>query len=144
MQVTLAQSPSQIRDCFPVIHQLRPHLNEETFLAQATRQMQNHGYQLAYISQDGIVLAAAGYRIAEFLAWGKILYVDDLITLESEREKGCAGILMDWLADQARSLGCAQIHLDSGVQRFNAHRLYLKKRMDITGHHFARNILSRD
>jgi hypothetical protein len=27
--------------------------------------------------------------------------------------------------------------LDSGVQRFGAHRFYLRRRMDITSHHFA-------
>jgi hypothetical protein len=29
------------------------------------------------------------------------------------------------------------LHLDSGVQRFAAHRFYLARRMDITCHHFA-------
>jgi hypothetical protein len=27
--------------------------------------------------------------------------------------------------------------LDSGVQRFGAHRFYLRRRMNITSHHFA-------
>jgi len=38
---------------------------------------------------------------------------------------------------QARAEGCAQFQLDSGVQRFGAHRFYLMKRMDITAHHFG-------
>jgi len=30
-----------------------------------------------------------------------------------------------------------QLHLDSGVQRFSAHRFYLSKRMEISSHHFS-------
>jgi hypothetical protein len=33
--------------------------------------------------------------------------------------------------------GCGELHLDSGVQRFGAHRVYLKNGFDITSHHFA-------
>ena len=64
------------------------------------------------------------------------MYVDDLVTRESFRKRGCAGALMRWLIDEARRQGCDQLHLDSGVQRFDAHRLYLKSGMRIGGHHF--------
>jgi hypothetical protein len=29
------------------------------------------------------------------------------------------------------------LHLDSGVRRFDAHRFYLNKRMNISSHHFS-------
>ena len=32
------------------------------------------------------------------------------------------------------------IDLDSGVQRHDAHRFYLRERMAITSHHFAKNL----
>lgn len=47
--------------------------------------MKNHGYVLVYIVSHGNVVAAAGYRIAEFLAWGRAFYVDDLITVSAFR-----------------------------------------------------------
>jgi hypothetical protein len=45
-------------------------------------------------------------------------------------------MLFDWLVAQAREHGCARLELDSGVQRFRAHRFYLMKRMEISSHHF--------
>jgi hypothetical protein len=44
------------------------------------------------------------------------------------------------LLEEARSEGCGQIHLDSGVEldRAHAHRLYLNAGMVISAHHFAR------
>lgn len=34
--------------------------------------------------------------------------------------------------------GCEELHLDSGVQRFPAHRLYLKFGFDIGAHYFSK------
>ncbi|MFH1108367.1 MAG: GNAT family N-acetyltransferase [Planctomycetota bacterium] len=95
------------------------------------------GYRLAFLEDGGEAKAVAGFRFLEFLAWGRILYVDDLVTLARERSKGFGDRLFDWLVEQAVERGCDQLHLDSGVQRFGAHRFYLRKRMDITAHHFA-------
>ena len=36
--------------------------------------------------------------------------------------------------------GCLQLHLDSGIQRKEAHRFYEREGMTITGFHFAENI----
>jgi GNAT superfamily N-acetyltransferase len=138
MNIRTATTESEIRACYPAMHELRPHLSEEAFVSQVQRQMQNHGYVLVYIAAEGEVTAAAGYRIAEFLAWGKACYLDDLVTRESARKHGYGGMLLDWLMNKAEALGCRQFHLDSGVQRHDAHRLYLGHKMQITSHHFAK------
>jgi GNAT superfamily N-acetyltransferase len=134
--IRLAVEDAEIRDCYPVMAELRPHLAEEEFVARVRRQAAAHGYELAYLD-DGGVKAVAGFRVGEFLAWGKILYVDDLVSTSGERSKGYGGALFDWLVELARERGCGQFHLDSGVQRFDAHRFYLAKRMNIEAHHFG-------
>jgi hypothetical protein len=40
--------------------------------------------------------------------------------------KGYGGALFDWLVEHAREHDCDQFHLDSGVQRFRAHRFICK------------------
>ena len=134
--VQLAETDAEIHRCFPVIAELRPHLVEAQFVARVRRQQGESGFQLAFV-EDGGVKSVAGFRIAEFLAWGKILYVDDLISTSAERSKGHGKLLLDWLVARARAAGCAQFHLDSGVQRFEAHRFYLRERMIISAHHFS-------
>jgi GNAT superfamily N-acetyltransferase len=116
--------------------ELRPHLPAEQFVEQVLRQ-RREGYRLAFLQDAGEVKACGGYRITESLSWGRFMYVDDLVTASSDRSRGYGGELLDWLVAQARAEGCAQFHLDSGVQRFGAHRFYLAKRMDIIAHHFA-------
>ena len=133
----LAQSDAEILRCFPVMAELRPHLVEGEFVERVRRQQREGGYQLAFIEEERRVKTVAGFRVCEFLAWGKILYVDDLVTTSAGRSRGHGQRLFDWLVARAREAGCAELHLDSGVQRFAAHRFYLRHRMDITAHHFA-------
>lgn len=136
----LAQSDLEILRCFAVLTELRPHLVEGEFVERVRRQQREGGYQLAFLEEAGHVKAVAGFRIGEFLAWGRILYVDDLVTTSGGRSRGHGRWLFDWLVAHAREAGCAQLHLDSGVQRFAAHRFYLRHRMEITAHHFALNL----
>jgi GNAT superfamily N-acetyltransferase len=135
---TIAHATSQadILRCYPVMVQLRPHVEEKDFVARVKRQQQG-GYELVFLEDGGSVRSVAGFRIAECLAWGKILYVDDLLTAEQSRSRGYGEQLFRWLTELARDRGCDQLHLDSGVQRFGAHRFYLANRMDIIAHHFG-------
>ena len=135
-RVALAKEDHEIRNCYPVMAELRPHVQPDEFLLRVKRQVEIAGYKLAYVT-DGEVKAVAGFRISECLAWGKFLYVDDLVAKSEERSKGYGGILLDWLIEYAKEEGCDQFHLDSGVQRFAAHRFYLNKRMFIEAHHFG-------
>jgi len=135
--IQLAESDADRTRAFPVIVQLRPHLTLETFLAQARRQTDSHAWKLLTVEVDRMTVACAGFRVGEWLAWGKALYVDDLVTDANVRSGGHGGALLDWMVGYARENGCASVQLDSGVQRFGAHRFYLQKRMDITSHHFS-------
>ena len=78
----------------------------------------------------------AGFRILNLLFSGRTLYIDDLVTRDSDRSRGFGAALFDWLVEHAKEQGCEHLTLDSGVQRFAAHRFYLNRGMDITSHHF--------
>ncbi len=134
--ISHAKNEDDVARCYPVIAQLRPHLNAEAFVDQALRQMAD-GYALLYAAVNDVIAGVAGYRILENLAWGRFLYIDDLVTDETWRSQGIGTALFEFLAEAARENGCAELHLDSGVQRFGAHRFYLANRMDITSHHFG-------
>jgi GNAT superfamily N-acetyltransferase len=136
MAIFLATRREEIQRCFPVLAQLRPHLQESEFVNRVKRQ-QREGYHLAALAEKNIIKAVAGYRFATSLSWGHFLYVDDLVTAEDSRSRGHGQRLFRWLIEQAREHKCDQFHLDSGVQRFGAHRFYLSSRMDIIAHHFA-------
>jgi GNAT superfamily N-acetyltransferase len=76
----------------------------------------------------------------EMLYCGQILYVDDLSVDETQRSRGYGAALIAWLMDRARAKGCAQIHLDSGVQREAAHKFYFREGFTINAYHFRRGL----
>ncbi|MGH7898889.1 MAG: GNAT family N-acetyltransferase [Candidatus Binatia bacterium] len=133
--IELAESDAEIARCFRVMHQLRPDLDEASFVATVRRQ-QSSGYRLAFLAEKQEVRAVAGFRLLENLVSGRLLYVDDLVTDEARRSQGHGKALFEWLVRSAREQGCLYLELDSGVQRFAAHRFYLTNRMIIAAHHF--------
>lgn len=134
--VQVLTEPEDIDATFAVMKQLRPHLQRGTYVDTVSR-MQAAGFRLAALKIGAEIVAVAGYRRGESLAWGPHYYVDDLVTAETGRSRGHGKLLLDWLKDAARAEGCASVQLDSGVQRHGAHRFYLRERMDITSHHFG-------
>lgn len=142
MDIKLAKSDEEVARCFPVMHELRPHLVEHDFVSRVRRQ-EASGYRLAYILEGGKAAAVAGYRIGENLAWGRFLYVDDLVTISSPRSRGYGAALLSWLVDLAAKAGCQQVHLDSGVQRTEAHRFYEREGMERASVHFRKVLTSR-
>jgi len=137
--------PPDTGSAFRAMKALRSDLVDEEAFVRAVDDVQRaEGYRLVGAFEDGESEAAAvaGFRICHSLAWGHYLYVDDLSTLPDARRCGHGRALFDWLLEEGRRLGCDQLHLDSGVglDRADAHRLYLNAGMVIASHHFARYV----
>ena len=138
-----AESDEDILACYNVMAELRPHVARERFLT-TVRAMQKDGLRLAFIRDDGKVVAVAGYRLSTNLFCGRHLYVDDLVTADAERSKGHGKALLAWLRALAVTEDCDVFHLDSGVQRKRAHQFYLREGLELAGYHFSERLKPRD
>jgi GNAT superfamily N-acetyltransferase len=130
---------------FEAMRALRTDLADEQAFVQRVDEVQRpEGYRLlaTFEGEDPTAVAVAGFRVAHSLAWGHYLYVDDLSTRPEARRRGHGRALLEWLHDESKRLGCDQLHLDSGVgiDRAEAHRLYLNTGLVISSHHFARYV----
>lgn len=132
--ISIAQTDEEIQNCYAVMAELRPHISFEDFLPRVRRLSEKFDFQMAYLTDAEAVKAVAGFRIAEWLAGGKYLEIEDLATKSGERSKGYGGALFDWLVEHAREKNCDQLRLVSNVKRFDAHRFYLKRQMIIEAH----------
>lgn len=123
--------------------QLRPqHGDAGEYVRRVDSIQRLQGYRLvgAFLPRIDDAVAVAGFRLVENLAWGRAMYVDDLITHPDHRGAGHAGALLDWVDDEATRLECDAVHLDSGHGRHDAHRLYLDHRFTMTSHHFVKPV----
>lgn len=142
MNVHLAQADTGLDEIADVMLELRPTYVKAGLIAQMREQMRS-GYQVAYVEANDHVLCVAGFVFTLKLASGKQMYVDDLVTAERHRSTGAGAMMIAWLKDYARQHGCKQLHLDSGVHRFRAHRFYFREGFFLTSHHFAITELAR-
>ena len=138
MKIDLAESDEDILACFQVMRHLRGDLSDATTFLRRVRSQQRSGYHLAVVREDREPLAVAGFRLGENLAWGRFLYVDDLVTLPEARSRGYGAALLTWLAEFGRAQGAEQFHLDSGMQRVDAHRFYDREGFERSSFHFKR------
>jgi len=141
MKAKLVDTVDELNEAAELLLQLRPTYSLESILAQIKHQ-QAQGYNLAITILDDKVVCVAGFVVTEKLAWGKHMYVDDLVTDENTRSKGAGRAMIDWLKSLCRELGCRELHLDSGMQRKDAHRFYYREGMESTGYHFAAPVSS--
>ena len=136
IEIKNALDEETILSCFTLVKELRPHLSQKSFIEQIERQRQD-GYQILFIEEHTQIVSFMGYRIQEYLAWGKILYIDDLVTKSNYQKQGYGSKLIDYAVEIAKSNNCSQVHLDSGYNRNSAHSLYLSKGFILSSHHFS-------
>ena len=128
-----------IRTSWPLMQQLRPNQSDEGgYVKQVERQQLNTGYNLVGVFDfDGILLGIAGFVCSEMISRGSYLYVDDLVIDEGNRSQGVGAILLSWLRDHARELGCSSLHLDCSNHRLDAHRFYRREGLEDRSLHFV-------
>lgn len=124
--------------------ELRPQYETAERIAARIDEQRASGYRIAasFEPGDDEAAAVAGFRIGTSLAWGRHVYVDDLVTRDGRRGRGHADAVMAWIENEARAAGCGQLHLDSGLgpDRADAHRFYFRHGLTIVSHHFAKRL----
>lgn len=138
--IKIAESEEEIRKCFPIMTELRPHFTDEyEFVKQVKRQIENHDFRLVFLDDNGIK-AVGGIRIGEWLARGNYLEIEDLVTTADARSKNYGSQLFDWIEAYARQENCREIKLVSAVTRYGAHKFYLNKKMVLDAHFFSKEL----
>jgi GNAT superfamily N-acetyltransferase len=115
MQLTLRRlSPADWPLAYPVVRELRTHLDEAEFLARTARMADRYGSEL-YVAFDeaGAVVGAMGMRPLETYNRGWHLHVDDLVTVTAAQGHGVGTALLALADREARSRGMTAVYLDS-------------------------------
>lgn len=119
-----AETDADLRDCWPVMQPLRPHVTgAEDFIARVHR-MRADRYHLLAVWREDMVLAVGGYHLMENLVYGRFLYVDDLVTLDTARGQRWGERLIDAMTRIAEEAGCTSLVLDTAVANVDAQRFY--------------------
>jgi GNAT superfamily N-acetyltransferase len=137
MDIKQIYTLTELNDCFKLFKELRPHLKDNQDFVNRVSQQMNEGYKLFVITEEKQKVAGIGFRLLNMLAQGKVLYIDDLITISNGRNHGYGRSLLEYAISFAKEVDCNAVHLDTGFTRYDAHKLYLKMGFKLHCHHLA-------
>ena len=132
MEISECQSSVEISEAWQVMSQLRSSIDQQTFELRVADARKN-GYRLFVAKQEGRIVGAIGWRILSDLAWGRSLYVDDLVVDENYRSSGIGKGMLSFAKDEAINDKCNNLRLCSGFAREQAHRFYERESVNKQG-----------
>ncbi len=120
----LLNLPEDLEKAFPIVKELRTHLDFADFSRLVMLANAADGYRLVAREDRGQILAVMGYRILHDLVHGSHLYVDDLVTGKDARSQGHGAALLNYAEAEARRLGLTGLRLCTGADNEAARRFY--------------------
>ncbi|MDZ4663078.1 MAG: GNAT family N-acetyltransferase [Pseudomonadota bacterium] len=124
--IFVARTSSDLERCFPIIKELRPHLNINDYFSIYEQSHKSDGYEIIATEVDGKVLAVMGYRILFDYVRGKHMYVDDLVSTENSRSRGLGAELLNYAESMAKELNCSGLRLCTGIENEGGIKFYEK------------------
>lgn len=123
MNVREVETDAERAAVFPVLAELRSHLDREGFEARYG-EMAAEGYRLFAGYDDDEPVAVAGVTVSTNFYLGRHAYVYDLVTTADRRSEGHGKRLLEFVHEWAAEQGCEAVELESGLWREDAHRFY--------------------
>ncbi|UTR13188.1 GNAT family N-acetyltransferase [Salipaludibacillus sp. LMS25] len=133
-----------IINTFPLMKQLRTHLDKDTYVALVEEAMAVDQYRLVALFDGDKMVAVAGFKPMITLYYGRFVWVCDLVTDSASRSNGYGEKLLTYVEEWAGAHNYEKVALSSGLQRTNAHRFYEEKMAyDKASYVFKKDILSQ-
>lgn len=129
LQVKELQTEQEILAAFPVMRQLRTHLDESSYLNLVLDAQKNDNYKLYALLDDQEIVAVTGFKPMITLYYGRFVWVCDLVTDINKRSHGYGEKLLSFVHEWAKDHHYESVALSSGLNRTDAHRFY-EERMD--------------
>ncbi|WP_101297134.1 GNAT family N-acetyltransferase [Halegenticoccus soli] len=126
MEIREVDTDAARREAFPVLRELRDHLDRERF-EELYAEMEAEGYRLFARYDGDDPVAVAGVKISTNFYLGRHAYVYDLVTTADRRSEGHGEALLRFVHEWARDRGCDAVELESGLWRDDAHRFYTER-----------------
>lgn len=115
------------KEAFPVMSQLRTHLDEQSFIQLVREATLKEGYRMVALYQNKRIVAVTGFMPMITLYNGKFIWVCDLVTDKDSRSIGYGATLLEYIHNWSKENGYDIVSLSSGLQREDAHRFYENK-----------------
>lgn len=139
LTVREARSDADYHKAFPIVRQLFPHLDMQTyarrvFVARAT------GYRMFVAEIKNEVVGIIGMMPTHNIHDGFVAYIEHVVVDQKYRGKGYGTQLIKFAENRALEEGCKLIELDTDIGAEHAERLYEKNGYVRSGSYYYKNI----
>lgn len=124
MEFRFVETTDEARQVFPLMKELRDHLDEASFLQLLSAAKAESRYTLLAAFEDSGCVGLMGYRILTDFVHGRHLYIDDLVTKEGHRSRGLGARLLQEAKHIAAQNGCEKLRLCTGAQNERGKAFY--------------------
>lgn len=132
-------SKSDFESFFPLISQLRKHLDKDSYFA-SLQKMIAENYELWGFVRDGKLLGFMGMREYTDFVRGTHLYIDDLVVDEAMRSRGIGAKLLEFAEQQARSRKLPSLRLACAIENTGGAKFYEKEKWIRRSHNFVKTV----
>lgn len=139
MKIREARSDSDYHLAYPLIRELFPHLDMQTyahrvFVARAT------GYRMfvGEIGED--VIGLIGIMNNHNIHDGFVTYIEHVVVAPEHRNQGYGSKLIEFAEARAKEEGCHWVELDTDISMDNAAKLYKRSGYTQSGHYYHKNL----
>lgn len=123
MMILELHTQQEFREAFPILRELRPHLDMDSYL-ELLAVMRQRGYRMFGAFEEDEIVAIVGIEVTVNFHQGRHMWVYNLIASSRVRHKGYGSKMMAFVETLAQDEGCNSVALWSGTMRTEAHRFY--------------------
>lgn len=124
LSLVKANSPQDLERFYPVMKELRKDLSYQDFLHLYQKAHEADSYEVLGFESQGKIVAVMGYRILYDLVHGKHLYIDDLVSTETQRSKGLGAKFLAHAEQLAKDFSCKGLRLCTGIENESGKKFY--------------------
>lgn len=139
LKIWEARSDSDYHSAYPILLQLFPHLDMQTF-AQRVFVARATGYRMFVGEYDDEIVGVIGIMPNHNLHDGFVTYIEHVVIDDQHRGKGFGTQLIEFAENRAREEGCYLIELDTDLGADKAEALYKKNGYKMSGHYLYKEL----
>jgi len=124
---------------FPLLKQLNPSLEKSDYSKMLPIMIRN-GYRMVGAFDKKNCIGLSGFWVNIKIWCGKYIEPDNVVVNQQYRSAGVGKMLMDWVIEEGKKLGCKVSTLDSYVGNDKSHNFYFREGYHIKGFHFYKDL----
>lgn len=138
--IRLLKTDDEFEATYPFIEKLNEGMRREEFRSILREMRKREYYCAGAFTEDGTCVGICGYWI-EYKFWcRKAICLDHLIVSEEMRGAKIGKQLMDFCLQEGIQQNCNLALLDTYVDNYKSHKLYMREGFEIWGYHFVKEL----